>query len=131
MDRRENAGTDHRKQSHRFGRTVNRCSPLLPAEVKNRGDQRAGVTNTKFVMSHAHPTGILFPQTPTPVKTRYRIQKTPNAAKKPAIPIATPHQKGAFLNGMPVRRSVIQDIERLFSTISGLGIRSTKGITKT
>src|SRR5215470_12191865 len=38
------------------------------------------IQNTKLVIPHAQPTGMLFPHVPTPVEIRYPMQKSPNVA---------------------------------------------------
>src|SRR6516162_7248805 len=84
------------------------------------------IQNTKFVMPQAQPTGMLLPQTPTPVKRRYRMQNVPKAAKEPVMLMVTHHQSGALFSTIPEIRSEIQAIEWLFRTSGFLGIRSTK-----
>jgi hypothetical protein len=61
-----------------------------------------------LVMSHAQPTGIWFPHTPTPVAIRYPMQKTPNVAALEVIVNATHHQRGAGCSTTPEIRSVNQ-----------------------
>ncbi len=46
MNQRKDAGAHHGEQRHRFGRSVDRRSPLLPEQKQHRRDQRAGVTDT-------------------------------------------------------------------------------------
>src|SRR5262249_53344084 len=84
------------------------------------------IQNTKFVMPQAQPTGMLLPQTPTPVNRRYRMQNVPKAAKEPVMPMVIHHQSGALFSTIPEIRSEIHAIEWLFRTSGRLGIRSTK-----
>ena len=46
MDARKNSGANHRKKSHRFSRTIDRSTPFLAKQIKDRGNQGAGVSDT-------------------------------------------------------------------------------------
>src|SRR5207244_9835870 len=46
MDTRENRRADHRKQRHRLRGTIDRRAPFLTEQKQNRGDKRAGVSDT-------------------------------------------------------------------------------------
>src|ERR1700737_191773 len=70
------------------------------------------IQKTKFVMSQAQPTGTLLPHTPTPVKSRYRMQQTPNPANDPVMRVVTHHHVGALFSTIPEIKSEIQAIER-------------------
>src|SRR6266487_3295873 len=74
------------------------------------------IQKTKFVMSQAHPTGMLFPQVPTPVEIWYPRQNRPKVATLPVIVKATHHQRGAGCSTTPEIRSVSQLKLRLFKT---------------
>src|SRR6266576_2750101 len=74
------------------------------------------IQKTKFVMSQAHPTGMLFPQVPTPVEIWYPRQNRPNVATLPVIVKATHHQRGAGCSTTPEIRSVSQLKLRLCKT---------------
>ena len=50
---------------------------------------------TKFVMSHDHPTVLFKPHTPMPVPSRYRMHPTPYTAMMLEIVIMTFHAFGA------------------------------------
>jgi len=55
------------------------------------------IQNTKLVMSHAQPTWLFRPQTPTPVMMRYRIISTPMPATLAVSrKVGSHHLPGAF-----------------------------------
>ena len=54
------------------------------------------IQKTKFVMSHAQPTGWLFPQTPTPVETRYARQARHMSVIGTVTPIENHHHVGVL-----------------------------------
>src|SRR6266702_8468478 len=74
------------------------------------------IQKTKLVMSQAHPSGMLFPQVPTPVEIWYPRQKSPKVAALAVIVKATHHQRGAGCSMTPEMRSVNQLKLRLFKT---------------
>ena len=49
------------------------------------------IQKTKFVMSHAQPTGWLLPQTPMPVHTRYPSIANSSTVMLPVIASAMYH----------------------------------------
>src|SRR6266487_2834552 len=81
------------------------------------------IQKTKFVMSQAHPTGMLFPHVPTPVEIWYPRQKRPKVAALAVMVKATHHQRGAGFSTTPEIRSVNQLKLRLFKTS---GTRATE-----
>ncbi len=46
MHQRKNTGASHRKQRHGLRKSVNRVTPCLPKQRKDRRDQRSGMTDT-------------------------------------------------------------------------------------
>src|SRR5581483_566367 len=74
------------------------------------------IQNTKFVMAQAQPTGIWFPQVPTPVEIKYPIQNSPKLAMLAVIAKQTHQQRGAGCSTTPEMRSVSQLKLRRFKT---------------
>src|SRR3954466_9768785 len=79
------------------------------------------IQNTKLTMSHAQLTGFAWPQTPTPVATRYVMPPTVNEATKHARMKQTHHHAGVLPSMMPQILSVIHEKLRWFSTNTARG----------
>src|SRR5215216_3862665 len=87
------------------------------------------IQKTKFVISHAHPTGMLFPHVPTPVEIRYPIQKRPKVAILAVTAKHTHHQRGAGCSATPEMRCVSQLKLRRFKTSGTCVIRRSASCT--
>src|SRR6266404_1254282 len=46
MDAWENRGANNRKESHRFGRAIDRRAPFLPEQIQDGRDECAGMSDT-------------------------------------------------------------------------------------
>src|ERR1019366_1445749 len=67
------------------------------------------IQKTKFTMSQAQLTGLLWPQTPTPVATRYVRPATVNEATKAAAAKHHHHHAGVLSSAIPQILSEIQE----------------------
>src|SRR4051812_32678345 len=84
------------------------------------------IQKTKFVMSHAQPTGLFKPQTPTPVEMRYAIQENIMSMTVTLMMNAGHHHFGVGPSTIPAILSEIQPRLRRFKT-SGSRSNSTGG----
>jgi hypothetical protein len=74
------------------------------------------IQKTKLVMSQAQLAELFSPQTPTPVRIRYRMPMPASPATLAAMPVAMYHQSGVGFSMAEAMRSPTQVASRLFVT---------------
>ncbi len=74
------------------------------------------IQKTKLVMSHAQLAELFSPQTPTPVRIRYRMPRPANPATEAAIDVAMYHHIGVGFSMAEAMRSPTQTASRLLVT---------------